>query len=30
MHSKEDPKKLVGEVQMFRIRVATAECKQDL
>jgi hypothetical protein len=27
MHSKDDPKKLVGEVQMFRIRVATAESK---
>lgn len=30
MHTKDDPKKLVGEVQMFRIRVATAESKVTL
>ncbi len=27
MNAKEDPKKLAGEVQMFRIRIATAESK---
>ena len=27
MNAKDDPKKLVGEVQMFRIRIATAESK---
>ena len=30
MHTTNDPRKLVGEVQMFRIRVATAESKLKL
>ena len=30
MNTKSDPKKLVGEVQMYRIRVATAESKLKL